>query len=349
MRQFSAVPYFFGRELHRVLDVPVGLINSSCGGTPVEPWISAAALAAVPELKPLLDDWSEKVAAYPTLFEQYQRELARWEQAAIKAEAEGARAPVRPQFPADPRSSELRPGGLYNGMIAPLIPYTMAGVIWYQGETNAVRGQGYLYRKLFPTMIQDWRRAWGAGDFPFLFVQIANFDTTRGTFPTQGTFPEVREAQLMALALPNTAMSVAINIGDPNELDPADKQDVAHRLALAAEARVYGRKVVYSGPLYQSMSVEGSSIRLRFQHVDGGLVGKGGPLKAFEIAGEDQKFVPATAQISGETVVVRSTARNVPHPIAVRYGWSGNPPCNLYNQAGLPASPFRTDERPTAA
>jgi sialate O-acetylesterase len=225
-------------------------------------------------------------------------------------------------------------------MIAPLIPYTIAGVIWYQGESNAERA--YQYRKLFPTMIQDWRHAWGEGDFPFLFVQLANY--IQGGVKT--AWAELREAQSMTLSLPKTGMAVTIDIGNPYDIHPKNKQEVGRRLALAAEALAYGRKVVYSGPLYESMSVEGLSVRLRFKHVDGGLVAKGGPLKGFEIAGEDRKFVAAEARISGDTVVVRSAAGRAPHPAAVRYAWADNPECDLYNKAGLPASPFRTDDWP---
>jgi sialate O-acetylesterase len=348
--QFSAVPYFFGRELHNLLHVPVGIINSAWSATTAEAWANPAVLAHLPDSRPLLDHTSQQVAAYPQLFERYLHQLVDWENAAQKAEVEGMPAPQAPEIPFDPRSNPQRPSGLYNAMIAPLIPYTMAGVIWYQGESNANQGLGYEYRKLFPALIQDWRSAWGAGDFPFLFVQLANVDAKyiRSRLGNSGTYAELREAQLLTLSLPNTAMAVTIDIGDPYNLDPADKQDVAHRLALAAEALVYGRKVVYSGPIYESMSIEGSSVRLHFKHVDGGLVAKGGSLRAFEIAGQDRKFVPATAEITGDTVVVSSAARNVLHATAVRYGWASNPACNLYNKAGLPASPFRTDNWPEA-
>jgi sialate O-acetylesterase len=344
------VPYFFGRELHNLLHVPVGIINSAWSATTAEAWANPAVLAHLPDSRPLLDHTSQQVAAYPQLFERYLHQLVDWENAAQKAEVEGMPAPQAPEIPFDPRSNPQRPSGLYNAMIAPLIPYTMAGVIWYQGESNANQGLGYEYRKLFPALIQDWRSAWGAGDFPFLFVQLANVDAKyiRSRLGNSGTYAELREAQLLTLSLPNTAMAVTIDIGDPYNLDPADKQDVAHRLALAAEALVYGRKVVYSGPIYESMSIEGSSVRLHFKHVDGGLVAKGGSLRAFEIAGQDRKFVPATAEITGDTVVVSSAARNVLHATAVRYGWASNPACNLYNKAGLPASPFRTDNWPEA-
>lgn len=337
--EFTAVGYFFGRDLHKALKVPVGLVHSSWGGTPAEAWTSAEALATNPDLKPLLDDWARKVADYPKLFDAYKQQLNDWEQAAEKAEAEGTVAPPAPPMPPDPRSSPWRAAGLYNGMIAPLLPYAIAGAIWYQGESNADRA--YQYRKLFPAMIQDWRRAWGEGDFPFLFVQLANFIQN---FAPRTSWAELREAQSMTLSLPKTGMAVAADIGDPYDIHPKNKQEVGRRLALAAEAIAYGKRVVYSGPVYQSMTTEGGRIRLKFKEVNGGLIAKGGALRGFEIAGEDRKFVPAEARIEGNTVVVQSA--RVSKPVAVRYAWEDNPECSLYNKAGLPASPFRTDDWP---
>ncbi len=337
--EFTAVGYFFGRDLHKALKVPVGLIHSSWGGTPAEAWTSAEALATNPDLKPLLDDWARKVADYPKLLDQYKQQLNDWAQAAEKAEAEGAIAPPASPMPPDPRSSPWRAAGLYNAMIAPLLPYAIAGAIWYQGESNADRA--YQYRELFPAMIRDWRRAWGEGDFPFLFVQLAHFIQN---FGPKSSWAELREAQSMTLSLPKTGMAVAADIGDPYDIHPKNKQEVGRRLALAAEAIAYGRRVVYSGPVYDSMTKEDGSIRLKFKDVDGGLVTKGGSLRGFEIAGQDRKFVLAEAKIDGETVVVQSS--KVLRPVAVRYAWADNPDCTLYNKAGLPASPFRTDDWP---
>src|SRR5581483_9670718 len=323
--EFTAVGYFFGRDLHKALKVPVGLVHSSWGGTPAEAWTSAEALATNPDLKPLLDDWARKVADYPKQFDAYKQQLNDWEQAAEKAEAEGTVAPPAPPMPPDPRSSPWRAAGLYNGMIAPLLPYAIAGAIWYQGESNADRA--YQYRKLFPAMIQDWRRAWGEGDFPFLFVQLANFIQN---FAPRTSWAELREAQSMTLSLPKTGMAVAADIGDPYDIHPKNKQEVGRRLALAAEAIAYGKRVVYSGPVYQSMTTEGGRIRLKFKEVNGGLIAKGGALRGFEIAGEDRKFVPAEARIEGNTVVVQSA--RVSKPVAVRYAWEDNPECSLYNK-----------------
>jgi len=227
-------------------------------------------------------------------------------------------------------------------MIAPLIPYGIRGVIWYQGESNASRA--YQYRTLFPAMIRDWRRNWGQGEFPFLFVQLANFMQTSPQ-PSESAWAELREAQLMTLSLPNTGMAVIIDIGEAADIHPKNKQDVGKRLALWALAKTYGKDIVYSGPLYKSMEIKGGKVVLHFDHVGTGLVAKGGePLKGFAIAGKDRKFVWADARIVGDTVVVSSP--EVPEPVAVRYAWADNPVCNLYNEQGLPASPFRTDDWP---
>jgi sialate O-acetylesterase len=233
--------------------------------------------------------------------------------------------------PPDYRESAGAPTVLFNGMIAPLLPYAIRGVIWYQGEANV--GRERQYRTLFPALIADWRHAWGQGDFPFLFVQIA---------PFSGMTPEIREAQLLAgQSTKNTAMVVTTDCGDPDDIHPAHKQPVGARLALAARALAYGEKIEYSGPVYRSMSVKGTQAVVSFGHARGGLVAKGGPLKGFAIAGADEVFHPAQAQIRGRTVVVSSDA--VQEPVAVRYGWANVPDVNLFNGAGLPASPFRTD------
>jgi sialate O-acetylesterase len=221
-------------------------------------------------------------------------------------------------------------------MIAPLTPYAIRGVIWYQGENEAVIRRSYMYRRLFRAMIEDWRRAWGLGDFPFLFVQLANF----AKHP-QGQWPELREAQTMALELRNTGMAVTVDIGDPNDIHPKNKQDVGLRLGLAARAIAYKQKVAYSGPMYRQLSREGNALRVWFDSTGGGLVAKGGELKSFEIAGADGKFVAAQARIDKDTVLVSSP--EIAAPVAVRYGWADSPECNLYNGEGLPASPFRTN------
>jgi len=227
-------------------------------------------------------------------------------------------------------------------MIHPLLPFAIRGVIWYQGESNADAAR--QYRILFPLMIRSWRQAWKQGDFPFLFVQLANY-TVAINQPKESAWAELREAQTMALALPNTGMAVIIDIGEAEDIHPRNKQDVGLRLALPALANVHGFKdLVFSGPLYHSSRVEGGAIRIQFSHVGGGLVTRGGKLQGFAIAGADRQFVWADARIDGHSVVLSSP--RVPNPVAVRYAWADNPLGNLFNASNLPASPFRTDSWP---
>ena len=338
---FSAVGYFFTRELHQKLGVPVGMIHTSWGGTPAEAWTRRGVLKSDTDFRPILDRYDEAIKRYPQAEEEYEQKLAEWKQAAEKAKAEGTNAPRRPRAPFGPGHPHT-PAGLYNAMIAPLIPYGIQGAIWYQGESNASRA--YQYRKLFPAMIKNWRKDWGQGDFPFLFVQLANFRAVQPD-PNESDWAELREAQLMTLASPNTGMATIIDIGEANDIHPKNKQDVGKRLALWALAKTYGKELAYSGPVYKSMDVRGSQITLHFDHIGGGLVAGGGePLKGFAIAGADRKFVWADAKIDDDTVVVSSD--QVAEPVAVRYAWADNPVCNLYNKEGLPASPFRTDQWP---
>ncbi|MCM8767173.1 MAG: sialate O-acetylesterase [Candidatus Omnitrophica bacterium] len=338
---FSAVGYFFGRELHKSMGIPVGLINSSWGGTPAEAWTSYSVLETAPELKPILERWNKIIANYPQAKEKYEKDLIKWKEDAEKAKDKGQPEPTRPSPPPGPDSPH-RPGNLYNGMIAPLIPYAIKGVIWYQGESNV--GRAYQYRKLFPVLIHNWRESWGQGDFPFLFVQLANFMQVKSE-PEESAWAEMREAQMMALSIPNTGMAVTIDIGDANDIHPKNKQDVGYRLALIAKKIAYGQNIVYSGPIYKYMKVEGNKVRLYFEHTGSGLIAKGGePLTGFAIAGEERKFVWAKSIIDGNTVVVYN--EKVLNPVAVRYAWADNPICNLYNKEGLPASPFRTDDWP---
>jgi sialate O-acetylesterase len=232
------------------------------------------------------------------------------------------------------------PGALFNAMVAPVIPYAIKGTIWYQGEGNASRA--YQYRTLFPLMINDWRIRWQQGNYPFLFVQLANF-LPHDSIPTMDPWPELREAQTMTLNLPNTGMATAIDLGEMYNIHPKNKQDVGKRLALAARKIAYHEDIVYSGPMYDSMHVENNKIRIFFSHTGGGLAIKGNEKsKGFAIAGKDKKFVWANAKIDGNTVFVWSD--KIPNPVAVRYAWSNNPVCNLYNKEGLPAVPFRTDK-----
>jgi sialate O-acetylesterase len=332
-RGFSAVAWFFGRELRRALKVPVGLIHSSVGGTPAEAWTDRATLEGNPDLKVILEQYAEQVKKYDpaAAAAQHERAIEKHKQAVEKAKAAGEKPPQAPRAPADPRQAAVRPCGLYNAMIAPLQPYAIAGAIWYQGESNA--GRAAEYQKLFPAMIQNWRQAWGQGEFPFLFVQIA---------PHQGMKPEIREAQLLSWQkVPRTAMAVITDVGDEKDIHPTKKEPVGARLALAARAIAYGEKIEYSGPVYASMKIEGDRAILSFTHIGSGLVAKDGELKGFTIAGADGTFSAAKATIEGDKVVVSSPS--VAQPAAVRYGWANTPDVNLFNKEGLPATPFRTD------
>ncbi len=335
---FSAAGYFFGRYIQQKLNVPVGVIQTAWGGTSAEAWTSVTSLAADPELISVFSDWGKTTENFAEAAARYPSVLKLWEAAVAKAKTDGTTPPNRPGAPVDPANSQAMPGGLYNAMIAPLTPYAIRGAIWYQGENNASRKRSYVYRRLFPAMIQDWRNAWGKGDFPFLFVQLANYGKN---VPTS-QWPELREAQTMTLRLANTGMAVTIDIGNPNDIHPTNKQDVGIRLGLAARAIAYGEKIVYSGPLYRQAIREGGQLRLWFDSVGGGLTAKGGALKGFEIAGRDGNFVPAQARIDGASVVVSNP--DVPQPVSARYAWAESPECNLYNAEGLPASPFRTYE-----
>ena len=338
---FSAVAYFFGRELHKELNIPIGLIHTSWGGTPAEAWTRRGELEKEPDFAPILKRSADAIARYPQAKADYEKKLEQWKEAAKKAKEEEKPVPKKPRGPSAPLNSHT-PASLYNAMIAPLIPYGIAGAIWYQGESNV--GRAYQYRKLFPAMIKSWRSNWGQGDFAFVFVQLANFMAVKDD-PAESAWAELREAQSMGLALPNTGMAVIIDIGEANDIHPKNKQDVGKRLATWALGATYGRKTVYSGPLYKSMKTEGNKIALSFDHVGGGLVAKGeGPLKGFGVAGADKKFVWADAKIDGDTIIVGSD--EVSEPVAVRYAWADNPVCNLYNAEGLPASPFRTDDWP---
>jgi sialate O-acetylesterase len=233
------------------------------------------------------------------------------------------------------------PAGLFNGMIAPLIPYAIRGAAWYQGESNARKA--YQYRRLLPALIKSWRKAWGEGDFQFLIVQLPNYGA-HGVQADENAWAELREAQLMALQVPNTGLAVTIDLGEADDLHPHQKAEVGRRLALWALGTTYGGDIVYSGPLYDAMKIENSRIRLSFKHAAGGLEARRGTLRGFAIAGADKRFHWAEAVIDGNTVLVSSP--EVSNPVAVRYAWGGNPDCNLYNQEGLPASPFRTDDWP---
>ncbi len=340
---FSAVGYFFGRELYKSLkDVPVGLIHSSWGGTPAEAWTRHDYLEANPMFKTILDRHEKRVKDFPQNLEKYKKDMIDYKKkiAEIKKSKTKPKKRIRrPRYPYSAKHPHL-PAGLYNAMINPLIPYGIKGAIWYQGEANA--GRAYQYRSLLPAMINSWRKSWNQGDFPFLIVELANF-TSAHDKPVNSTWAELREAQNMTAAkLPACAVASAIDIGEARNIHPKNKQDVGKRLQLAALKTAYGKNIVASGPTLKSSKIEGDKIILEMDNVGKGLIAKGGTLKRFAIAGKDKKFVWADAVIKGSTIIVSNS--KVKNPVAVRYAWSNNPEgCNLYNKEGLPAVPFRTD------
>jgi sialate O-acetylesterase len=337
---FSAVGYFFARRLYQTLKQPIGVIHTSWGGTPAEFWTPKPVLAANPAFKPIFDAWDNAVAVYPEAKAKYDKELAAWKEETKTPPAPGAEAPKPPRAP---RGGDAfgSPACLYNGMIAPITNYTIRGAIWYQGEANANAAD--LYKKLFPTMIRSWRQVWQIEDFPFLYVHLANF-MQRHAEPTDTNWARLREAQLETLEVPHTGMAVTIDIGESKDIHPKNKQDVGLRLALWAEATVYYRDQEYSGPLPSGVQTEDGKVRLTFRNGENMKASDGGKIKGFAIAGEDRKFAWADAEIQGDHIVLSST--QVPNPVAVRYGWDDDPDCNLINNTGLPASPFRTDEWP---
>ena len=335
VNNFTAVGYFFARDLYKKLNIPFGIIFSAVGGTPAECWTSQEKLQSTPELKRIVDDFNHSIETYPERLEKYRQDESglekKYEEALAEAKKDTLKpAPKKPAPPQNPLLSGTA-GGLYIGMIQPLQPYAIKGVIWYQGEANSTRAE--QYKTLFPALIGDWRKAWGEGSFPFLFVQVA---------PWKGTGPEIREAQLLTwVKTPATAMVVTTDCGNAENIHPTWKQPVGLRLSLAARAIAYQEPVEYSGPLYQYMAVEDSKIILSFSHA-ADMKAKGDQLKGFEIAGPDQKFVDAIAEIQGDKVIVYSPA--ISSPVAVRYGWAFVPNGNLYNGDDLPASPFRTNQ-----
>ncbi len=340
---FSAIGYIFARDLQKEINVPVGVIVESFGASTIESWIRRETLAADPKMKPVLDAFDAKVktfrAAPPVVVAPPPSPDVSVTNAAPRGTnaVAGGRRRAGGGAARDPVQDQHNPTVLFNGMIAPVIPFAIRGAIWDQGE-SIVAGGVALYPHLEEMLIKDWRALWGEGDFPFYIVQLA------GLGNSGSNRPEVREAQALGLVnLPNTGMAVTTDTGEPANVHPKDKQDVGDRLSRIALAKIYGRDLEFSGPVYESMKVEGGAIRVKFSHLGGGLVAKGGePLKWFVIAGADLKFVAAEAKIDGDTVMVSSP--EVAAPVAVRYCWVNFPDgCNLFNAAGLPAAQFRTD------
>ena len=342
---FSAVGYFFARDLQREIEIPVGILSESFGGSTAEAWIRRETIAGNAQLKPMLDRFDVAVEQFRTnppsiVAPPRSEDVSATNEVAVSRNRTGGTNAAAGRrrgsgAPRDPVQDQHNPTVLFNGMIAPVLTYAIRGAIWYQGE-SIVGGQAgvALYPHVQATLVRDWRKLWGEGDFPFYIVQLAGQDAGSNR-------PEVREAQATILQLPNTGMAVATDIGERKNVHPKNKQDVGDRLARIALAKTYGRKIEFSGPVYESMSVEGRAIRVKFSHAQG-LRARDGALKWFTIAGADGKFVSAEANIDGETVLVSSP--EVAKPVSVRYAWVNFPDGgHLYNAAGLPAAQFRSD------
>lgn len=360
---FTAVGYFFARDLFQKLGVPIGLIHSSWGGTPVESWMSPAAIASSPDFAVIAARWTQNLADYPANKAKFDADIAAWTAAETTARAatpatapataaKSVKASAKPTPPtplaaflkANPKPRAPRgagdpwtPAGLFNGMINPLLPYALRGAIWYQGESNA--DHAAEYHAQFSAMITAWRAHFGQGDFPFYWVSLANYKNAGDK--TARTYAFLREAQTQTLTLPNTGQALAIDIGNPDDIHPTNKQDVGRRLALLAKSRVYGVTGADTGPTFAHAAREGSALRVTFTHAGDGLVAHDRPAQALEIAGADRVFHPATAKIVRDTLLV--SAPEVKEPVAVRYAWTNAPLANLYNGSGLPAVPFRSD------
>ena len=346
---FSATAYFFGRKIHQDLDVPVGLIRTCWGGTGIEAWSPMDSLKKYPsvmEYKAKMDKRAETFDA-DLAEKQYAKKLADWKAKVKQAKAAGKKPPRRPRKSIHPHKDQNYPANLYNAMIHPLVPYTIRGGIWYQGEHNARYHQmATLYRDLMENLVVEWRKLWGT-EFPFYAVQLVNYRKPQVTpVEEKSGWAVIRESFLkFHKEVPGCGIAVGIDVGEAKDIHPKNKQAIGLRLAHQALAKTYGKDVVPGGPIYNGMKVQGGSIVLSFDDIGSGLMAKDGELKRFAIAGADKKFVEAKAVIKGNTVVVSSP--DVKEPAAVRYAWADNPTgCNLYNKEGFPASPFRTDNWP---
>ena len=380
-KAFSAVAYFFARDLRVKLGVPVAILHSSWGGTPAQAWLSMDSLHESPPFENYAKSYDaalikhREVLAHPEKMDAYRQDLAQWQKEvapafndAMKSWNAGPKSspkpvPARPE-PANPDPMDIpspssRPGTpsvIFNAKIAPLVGYAMRGALWYQGEANA--GNGIEYRTLLPRLIGDWRKRWGQGDFPFLVVQLAAWDMDKSPAPFH-QWPWLREAQSLTVkTVPNTALAVAIDVGNPADVHPKGKEPVGQRLALAARKLAYGEtQLVASGPVFREAKAEGATMRVTFTETGSGLTIGQTPWRAdgdtpwptdklvgFTLAGEDHEWHDAEAKIEGDTIIVSSPA--VTKPVAVRYAWANSPRCNLYNREALPAAPFRSDDWP---
>lgn len=340
--EFSAVGYFYARQLALLLNVPVGIINSTKGGSPVESWLCAKDLADSTYGPAVSARWARTIAAYPEAKAAYDQAYAIWSTKREDAVTTGKRYTVRPPLLPFGPGHHHTPSVLYNGMIAPLLPYAIRGFIWYQGEANANRSPfPEEYHDLFASMIRSWRRQFDQGELPFYWVQIAGFAAGD---PDGTKWARIREGQAQALSLPATGQAVTLDISNAEDVHPRNKRDVGLRLARIALHRTYGMDLIDSGPILREARREGSGFRLRFLHAEGGLVAPLPGWMGFELAGKDKVFKMADAIVEGDSILTQSRA--VLDPVAVRYAWRNAPVAGLFNIAGLPAAPFRTDDWP---
>jgi sialate O-acetylesterase len=338
--RFTATGYFFARQVSEKLNIPVGLINASWGGTAIESWIPEPVLRTTRGWPALNARWQEAMKVWPERYAAQPGLEAAWQKAQQELRTNGTPIPAGLQWPRPPMGpgSGFAPARLFNGMISPFVPYALRGALWYQGESNVGRHRDYT--ELLPALIRSWRDAWPLGDFPFLVVQLPNFSDNGKA--TGRSWAQLREAQESALHVPGAAVAVIIDNDEPDNLHPVNKQPVGERLALIALHQVHNQKaLIWSGPVFQSLSREGTALRVRFSSADG-LKSTTPAITGFEIAGADQVFQPATVQIDGTSVLVSSPA--VPEPVAVRHAYTNAPVVSLFNAAGLPAAPFRTDD-----
>ena len=343
-RGFSAVGFFYGRYLHEILDVPVGLINNAWGGSAAEAWVRRDSLEKDPRFQATMATWKQREIQLQSdeAFEKYVAALDAWFIKATEAKAAGKRAPREPRSPASTLSGNQRPGNIFAGVVHPTLGYGMKGVIWYQGESNA--GRAWEYAQLFPYMIEQWRAEWGQGDFPFYWVQLADFQAEVDQ-PGESSWAELRESQSKTMSLPNTGEAVIIDLGEGNDIHPKNKYDVAARLVRWALAKDYGiESIEPKSPAYQDMNIVENKAVLTFDHIAGGLrTVDVNEVRGFAICGEDRKWVWASAKIT-DTDTIEVWSDDVAAPVAVRYAWANNPVCNVHSRIGLPLTPFRTDE-----
>jgi len=326
---FSAVGYFFARQLQQTLGVPVGMVNNAWGGSACEAWVDLDTLKKAGSYQAMIDSLSTRNQQYSDLLAIKEPDTKQTEQ------LENLKKSV---------TGNQNPSNIYNGVLSSHIGYGIRGAIWYQGETNA--GRAYQYRELFPLMISTWRKDWNQGDFPFYWVQLADFKAEKDN-PEESEWAELREAQTMTMkALPKTGQAVIVDIGEGKDIHPKNKVDVGRRLARWALANEYGVNIPFHSPEYKAMEIMDDKVKLQFDHFGNGWrpFDTAEP-KGFAIAGEDRKFVWATATIAKDNTVIVSSPE-VSAPVAVRYAWSDNPRCNMFGQTGLPLTPFRTDDWP---